>query len=66
MLRQNLDKFLVLFNRLKKEVKESTQILDWLPNEKADLQSLCYELDSCYETLTRGRWTPKTGQCAKL
>jgi hypothetical protein len=48
-----LEKFLVLFNRLKKEIKSSSQNLDWLPLERRDLQILCYELDSCYETLSR-------------
>ena len=52
-MRNHIEKFLVLFNRLKSELNYSLKNLKWLPNEKPEVAELCYQLDNTYSTLSR-------------
>jgi hypothetical protein len=55
-----LQNFLVLFSRLQRETNNSPANLTWLPTEKSDLTSLCYDLDSCYKEILSFLSTKKT------
>ncbi len=52
-MRNHIEKFLVLFNRLKAELNYSLKNLKWLPNEKAEIGELCYQLTETYSLLSR-------------
>lgn len=48
-----IEKFLVLFNRLKSEINNSLKNLKWIPNEKPEIAELCFQLDETYRHLNR-------------
>ena len=52
-MRNHIEKFLVLFNRLKAELNYSLKNLKWLPNEKPEIAELCYQLADTYSLLRR-------------
>lgn len=52
-MRNHIEKFLVLFNRLKSELNYSLKNLKWLPKEKPEIAELCYQLDDTYCFLSR-------------
>jgi len=52
-MRNHIEKFLVLFNRLKAELNYSLKNLKWLPNEKPEIAELCYQLADTYSLLGR-------------
>ena len=52
-MRNHVEKFLVLFNRLKSELNHSLKTLKWLPQEKPEIAELCYQLDDTYSRLSR-------------
>ncbi|KFO68791.1 hypothetical protein ER57_01620 [Smithella sp. SCADC] len=52
-MRSHVERFLVLFNRLKVELNYSLQNLKWLPATKPELAELCYQLDDTYRQLSR-------------
>jgi hypothetical protein len=52
-MRIYIEKFLVLFNRLKSELNNSLKNLKWLPNAKPEIADLCYQLDETYRQLNR-------------
>jgi hypothetical protein len=52
-MRIHVEKFLVLFNRLKVELNYSLQNLKWLPGTKPEMAELCYQLDDTYRQLSR-------------
>ena len=52
-MRIYIEKFLVLFNRLKAELNYSLQNLKWLPGTKPEIAELCYQLDDTYRQLNR-------------
>ena len=52
-MRPHIEKFMVLFNRLKSELNNSLKNLKWLPNEKPEIKELCYQLDDTYRLLSR-------------
>lgn len=52
-MRNHVEKFLVLFNRLKSELNYSLKNLKWLPEEKPEIAELCYQLDDTYSLLSR-------------
>ena len=52
-MKSKLEKFLVLFTRLKQEVNNTPQNLSWLPQQKPDLQELCYKLDAYSSSVQR-------------
>lgn len=52
-MRNHIEKFLVLFNRLKAELNYSLKNLTWLPNEKPEIAELCYQLTDTYRLLSR-------------
>jgi hypothetical protein len=52
-MRNHIEKFLVLFNRLKSELNNSLKNLKWLPKEKPEITELCYQLDETYRLLSR-------------
>ena len=45
------ENFLILFNKLKREINSKPENLEWLPNQKKYLQELCYELSSCVSNI---------------
>jgi len=51
-MRNHIEKFLVLFNRLKAELNYSLKNLKWLPNEKPEIGELCYQLSETYSLLS--------------
>ncbi len=51
-MRPHIEKFMVLFNRLKSELNNSLKNLKWLPNEKPEIKELCYQLDGTYRLLS--------------
>jgi hypothetical protein len=59
-MQSKLQNFLVLFSRLRRETNNSPANLTWLPTEKSDLTSLCYDLDSCYKEILSLLSTKKT------
>jgi len=52
-MRSNLENFLVLFTRLKKETNNLPSNLKWLPAGKPHLISLCYDLGMCDTRIQR-------------
>lgn len=52
-MRIYIEKFLVLFTRLKSELNNSLKNLKWLPNAKPEIAELCYQLDETYRQLKR-------------
>jgi len=52
-MRNHIEKFLVLFNRLKAELNYSLKNLKWLPNEKPEIAELCYQLADTHSLLSR-------------
>lgn len=52
-MRNYIEKFLVLFRRLKFELNYSLQNLKWLPEKKPEVAELCYQLDDTYRQLSR-------------
>lgn len=48
-----IEKFLVLFNRLKSELNYSLKNLKWLPSTKPEIAELCYQLDETHRQLSR-------------
>lgn len=52
-MKSKLEKFLILFKRLKKEVNNTPQNLSWLPQQKPDLRELCFEIDDCSFSVQR-------------
>ena len=52
-MRSYIEKFLVLFNRLKSELNNSLKNLKWLPNAKPEIAELCFQLDETYRQLNR-------------
>ena len=52
-MKSKLEKFLILFTRLKKEVNNTPRNLSWLPQQKPDLQELCFEIDDCSSSVQR-------------
>jgi hypothetical protein len=52
-MRNHVEKFLVLFNRLKSELNNSLKNLKWLPKERPEIAELCYQLDETYRLLSR-------------
>lgn len=52
-MRNHVERFLVLFNRLKEELNYSLQNLKWLPSTKPKMAELCYQLDDTYRQLSR-------------
>lgn len=52
-MQSKLEKFLVLFTRLRKETNNSPANLKWLSTEKPHLTGLCYDLDGCYKEILR-------------
>jgi hypothetical protein len=52
-MRNYIEKFIVLFNRLKSELNNSLKNLKWLPNEKPEIVELCFQLDETYRNLNR-------------
>ena len=52
-MRIHVERFLVLFNRLKVELNYSLKNLKWLPGTKPKLVELCYQLDDTYRQLSR-------------
>jgi hypothetical protein len=50
---QAVEKFLVLFNRLRQETNEVPNNINWLSKEKSGLSSLCHDLDSSYAEIVR-------------
>jgi len=52
-MRIDIEKFLVLFNRLKSELNNSLKNLKWLSNAKPEIADLCYQLDETYRRLNR-------------
>ena len=52
-MRNHVEKFLVLFNRLKSELNYSLKNLKWLPKEKPEIAELCQQLDNTYRLLSR-------------
>jgi hypothetical protein len=51
-MRNHVEKFLVLFNRLKSELNNSLANLKWLPKEKPEIAELCYQLNEIYRLLS--------------
>lgn len=52
-MRNHVENFLVLFNRLKSGLNYSLKNLKWLPKEKPEIAELCYQLDNTYSLLRR-------------
>ena len=52
-MRKFIEKFLVLFNRLKAELNYSLKNLKRLPNEKPEIAELCFRLSETYSLLSR-------------
>lgn len=52
-MQSRLEKFLVLFEKLKKEANDTPANLKWLPKQKPALSKLCYDLDVCCTAILR-------------
>jgi hypothetical protein len=52
-MEEQINLFLSLFKRLKKEVNNSPKTLSWLAKERDDIQDLCYELEENYQTIAK-------------
>lgn len=52
-MRIHVERFLVLFNRLKVELNYSLQNLKWLPETKPEIVELCHQLDDTFRLLSR-------------
>lgn len=50
-MRQDNERFLVLFARLKSALNNSPKNLKWLPEANPEIAELCYQLDTTYDAL---------------
>ncbi len=52
-MHNEIEKFLILFNRLENILKHSLKNLQWLPDAKPEIAEVCYQLDQVYCQLNR-------------
>ncbi len=52
-MQNEIEKFLILFNRLENILKHSLKNLQWLPDAKPKIAEVCYQLDQVYCQLNR-------------
>jgi hypothetical protein len=52
-MRNHVERFLILFKRLKVELNYSLRNLKWLPGTKPEMAELCYQLDDTHRQLSR-------------
>lgn len=52
-MKDYIEKFLMLFNKLKSHLNHSLKNLKWLPDAHPEIAELCYNLDEIYERIDR-------------